>query len=330
MVMVTKVIGVFEITLSSKEAIMGLKLLLLRFDIQSRVSGTMKCATNTTEKIKRKYYRLSIYDTKNLKKLADAVNSFLIVKKDQFFVKVKKSNTNVDVVPYVGLLVNEVKNSIGITFNELGQHPSTFFKIKSGLRELSKGKLQDITKSYENFLDNNSKGGISLLEFENISKLQKLADSDIFWDPIRSMSLIETDLFDFEVENTHTLVVSSGVIVHNSMLGQALAELSHSEKIVDILSFPNPADENVPLIRTISKGEGKALVTKQKMTAASSFKTQNIILFIIIIGISLIPYYFWKTGAISDVIYASSMISSMVFCCWIFIIPKSWKENEVK
>src|SRR3989344_6190050 len=37
------------------------------------------------------------------------------------------------------------------------------------------------------------------------------------------------------------------------------------------------------------------------------------IMMVVVIGISLIPYYFWKTGAISDVIYAASMISSMVF-----------------
>src|SRR3989344_4464131 len=35
-----------------------------------------------------------------------------------------------------------------------------------------------------------------------------------------------------------------------SMLGLALAEMLPKEKLVDILAFPNPNDENAPLIRT--------------------------------------------------------------------------------
>lgn len=116
-----------------------------------------------------------------------------------------------------------------------------------------------------------------------------------------------------------------------SLLGQALAELSHTEKLVDILSFPNAADENVPLIRTLPRGEGKALVTKQRVAAASAFRTQNIIMFVVIIVISLIPYYFWKTGAISDVVYAASMISSMVFIVGFILflnLGKKMKAND--
>ncbi|MBI2667318.1 ATP-dependent protease LonB [Candidatus Woesearchaeota archaeon] len=98
-----------------------------------------------------------------------------------------------------------------------------------------------------------------------------------------------------------------------SMIGQALAELLPMESLVDILAFPNPNDDNNPLIRIVPKGQGKSLVTKQKIQAMSSFKNQSMIMLILVIVISLIPYYFWKRGAISDVIYAASMISSMVF-----------------
>ena len=39
-----------------------------------------------------------------------------------------------------------------------------------------------------------------------------------------------------------------------SMLGMALAELLPMEKLADIVAFPNPNDENMPLIRTIPAG----------------------------------------------------------------------------
>ena len=60
-----------------------------------------------------------------------------------------------------------------------------------------------------------------------------------------------------------------------SMLGQALAELLSKEKLVDIISLPNPTDDNAPLIRTVQKGEGKDLLAKAKLRAATSFKNQT-------------------------------------------------------
>jgi Lon-like ATP-dependent protease len=42
-----------------------------------------------------------------------------------------------------------------------------------------------------------------------------------------------------------------------SMLGLALAELLPKEKLVDLLAFANPNDENQPLIRAIKAGQGR-------------------------------------------------------------------------
>jgi len=41
-----------------------------------------------------------------------------------------------------------------------------------------------------------------------------------------------------------------------SMLGLALAEMLPKERLVDVLSFPNPDDENQPLIRPVKAGKG--------------------------------------------------------------------------
>ncbi len=97
-----------------------------------------------------------------------------------------------------------------------------------------------------------------------------------------------------------------------SMIGQALAELLPKEKLVDILAYPNPTDDNVPIIKTLPKGHGKRIVNQLKIKSQAATKNQNIVFLIIIIIISLIPYYFWKIGAISDVIYAASLMSSMI------------------
>jgi len=98
-----------------------------------------------------------------------------------------------------------------------------------------------------------------------------------------------------------------------SLIGQALSELLPKEKLKDILAFPNETDENVPKIKTMLSGEGSKLITKLKLQAMGSFKNQTFFLIALIIIISLLPYYFWKKGEISDIIYAASMITSMVF-----------------
>lgn len=98
-----------------------------------------------------------------------------------------------------------------------------------------------------------------------------------------------------------------------SLLGQATAELLPKEKLKDILSFPNVSDDNVPIINTVPKGEGKELVTRLKIQSMSSFKNQSIIMFILVLAVSLLPYYFWRKGQISDIIYAASMVTGIIF-----------------
>ncbi len=105
-----------------------------------------------------------------------------------------------------------------------------------------------------------------------------------------------------------------------SMIGQALAELLPKEKLQDILSLDNPVDENLPLIRVVPKGKGKEIMNRARMHSANSMKNKNILIFAFIIIVSLIPYYFWKTGAFSDIIYAASMITGMVFVFGIIIV----------
>lgn len=98
-----------------------------------------------------------------------------------------------------------------------------------------------------------------------------------------------------------------------SLLGQATAELLPKERLADILSFPNPSDDNVPVVSSVPRGEGKVIVSRAKIQSMSSFKNQGILMFLLVIVASLLPYYFWRKGFISDVIYAASMITGMVF-----------------
>lgn len=97
-----------------------------------------------------------------------------------------------------------------------------------------------------------------------------------------------------------------------SMLGMALAELLPKEKLVDIIAFPNPNDENTPFIRVVPAGKGRDLVAKARIQSSQMFKNQNIIMIILVLIVTILPFYFWKTGSISDVVFAASIITSVI------------------
>ena len=99
--------------------------------------------------------------------------------------------------------------------------------------------------------------------------------------------------------------------VGKSLVGQGLAELLPKEKLADVLAFPNPADENIPLIRVVPRGQGKKLVAKSRLQEMSSLKNQNLIFFILLIITMIAPW--WIRKFYGDIMAAASLIGSMIF-----------------
>jgi Lon-like ATP-dependent protease len=97
-----------------------------------------------------------------------------------------------------------------------------------------------------------------------------------------------------------------------SMLGLALAELLPKEKLVDIISFPNPNDENQPLIRAVPAGEGRELIKKARIESMSMFKNQNIFMFILAILAMIAPWWI-RSYYKSDIMFAAFFIGGMMF-----------------
>ena len=65
-----------------------------------------------------------------------------------------------------------------------------------------------------------------------------------------------------------------------SMIGQALAELLPKEKLHDVLAYNNPSDDNVPIIKSVARGNGNRIVTTAKIQSMGSFRNQNLLIFI--------------------------------------------------
>ncbi len=96
-----------------------------------------------------------------------------------------------------------------------------------------------------------------------------------------------------------------------SMLGMALAELLPKEKLVDILAFPNPNDENTPLIRTAPAGQGREIIAKARLQSNNFFKyISPFTLILLIAGVlfSMKFYNMWEAKEISDIVFSASMI----------------------
>jgi len=97
-----------------------------------------------------------------------------------------------------------------------------------------------------------------------------------------------------------------------SMLGMALAELLPKEKLVDILAFFNPNDENQPFIRTVPAGKGRDLVAKSRIQNMGFFKVQNIILIALLIASMIVPWWV-RTKYNSDIMFAAFFLGGMIF-----------------
>lgn len=97
-----------------------------------------------------------------------------------------------------------------------------------------------------------------------------------------------------------------------SMLGLALAELLPKEKLVDIVSIPNPNDENQPIIQTVPAGKGRDIVNTARIESSMMFKNQNILIFIIAIIAMIAPWWI-RSYYKSDIMFAAFFIGGIVF-----------------
>jgi Lon-like ATP-dependent protease len=112
-------------------------------------------------------------------------------------------------------------------------------------------------------------------------------------------------------QRRHVLLIGSPG-TGKSMLGMGLAELLPKEKLKDTVSFPNPNDENNPLIRTVPAGQGRDLVAKAKIQSMGMFKNQNVLLFIMVI-ISMIAPWWARSHYNSDLMFAAFFLGGMIF-----------------
>ncbi len=108
-----------------------------------------------------------------------------------------------------------------------------------------------------------------------------------------------------------------------SMLAQAVAELLPAEDLEDILVYPNPKDENTPLVRTVPAGEGRKIVEKERVEAIRRVNSRRLTLSIILLFFLFFDYWLWVTKQISDIVYVGYMISTLLVLLGVFLVQGS-------
>ncbi|MBD3387486.1 MAG: ATP-dependent protease LonB [Candidatus Altiarchaeales archaeon] len=89
-----------------------------------------------------------------------------------------------------------------------------------------------------------------------------------------------------------------------SMLANAMAELLPSEMLEDIVSLPNPDDENNPKIKVVHGGEGRKLVkAEREKEAESKHGGFNVMPFVLLLIVSAIILHI--TGLIEGIVSAA-------------------------
>ncbi len=108
-----------------------------------------------------------------------------------------------------------------------------------------------------------------------------------------------------------------------SMLGQAFAELLPKEDLTDILCFPNPRDENNPIIKEVPAGKGEEIVNAYRTKALAKSFNNNWTIFLILFAIMSVVQFVvdWIAGSEkSDILIAADRISGTLFMLAIMVI----------
>jgi ATP-dependent Lon protease len=115
-----------------------------------------------------------------------------------------------------------------------------------------------------------------------------------------------------------------------SMLGLALAELLPKSALKDVLAYPNPHDENKPIIKEIEAGKGRDETKKYAFDSQKVLKNNNFLLFIVAIFTLIVPWWI-RSRYDSDLMFTAFFLGGMLFLAAFAIMmsmgPRMFKQG---
>jgi KaiC/GvpD/RAD55 family RecA-like ATPase/intein/homing endonuclease len=217
---VSKKNSAIELSTASYDIANKITFMLLRFGIIGRIKKKRKFATNG-KKIKRNYFEVIISGGEQLRKFYQNINFGIESKRKKLEICLKKkSGTNVDVIPDVGGLLKEVRKMLNIPATKMKEIgcKQTIYMYEWGKRNPTTRMLNKFIAVFKRKLFSTS------MECEEVNRkikdLEVLANSDIFWDKVRSAKEVIPSspyVYDFTIEDNHTFIGGlGGIITHNT------------------------------------------------------------------------------------------------------------------
>jgi len=203
------------ITICSKSEILIKQVshLLLRFGILSRVKARLKYASNTINRIKRRYYILSIYDRESLFRFYKNINFVCRYKKKRMKILINykrrtQSNTNTDIVPNIAPILKDLRKSHNLFQSSFSISRECYKEYENGHHNPSRENLKLILKKYHSMESKDSK----------LDLLFKLPESDIFWDSITSLKILKGNfkVYDMTIERNSNFIVNDIIVTIQS------------------------------------------------------------------------------------------------------------------
>ncbi len=210
-----------EYSTASKKFAEQVSTLLLSLGIIGLVKEKRKHATNSRQKRVKTYYSVMVYGLRNLKKMMEAIP--LRSKKAEKLLEISKweikGGNNLDVIPGHNILIKKLVKGLGIKIKKvksLAPKLAAYYEdrcnaTRAGLLEI----VEFVTENYP----------ITYEAEQIIKKILLLANSEIFWDEVVSISRIkpyEEWVYDLCVNGTHNFIANN-FIVHNSNILDAIA-----------------------------------------------------------------------------------------------------------
>jgi intein/homing endonuclease len=224
-----------EITTASKKLAEQLVYLFLRLDIFPVINEKTISVKNN----QKTYYQIGIFGVDNLRKFYEKIG-FNHPDKSKALKKLisnpGKNVTRLDVIPTIGKILKDTRKILNLKQRDLGIY-QIVGAFENNRRNLTRKRLSyflsKLEKHFGKIKKNFEKNELQEIE-KNLSILQNLASSDIFWDKVEKIEEVFYDgyVYDFSVEKTHNFIAGfGGVVSHNSYsAGVILEEICCLEK----------------------------------------------------------------------------------------------------
>ncbi|WP_081825270.1 excinuclease ABC subunit UvrB [Persephonella sp. IF05-L8] len=192
------------LTTKSKKLANDILYALLRLGIWGRVRKIFKKATNTNHK-GDSYYQITISGVENIKLYLKHIgfNIKRKLKKAKILAN-KEYNTNVDLIPFTGKSIKELREENGLFQKDILAKRQTLSAVEIEKRNPSYKMFVEIIKSFEE---------------RDISAYNLKKYSNLRWNRIENIEEIEFDdyVYDFSVRDNETFLAGfGGVFVHNT------------------------------------------------------------------------------------------------------------------